>query len=276
MKLSMLILGLGVPALGVLLAVSPAVEAQDTAAVSAISNHVFVTTDVADTVSLQPGITPDAHASSILVYIKVVIQKEFGWVAKNLGGMRDNTWRRTLYRPSNHWWENPLIVHNDPLIVEPDIIMDSDAQSITGAGSSKNIKVRVNLVPHAELTVKTIPPSDAVQGTISCVISARASYYDGKWVEMVHEVDRTVTFLFDSRDPAQAMEVIDVETRTVPLFVFERYTRDQIKWEPKSRLPSVAVSGDWHVAIYGKNAVLKLTRYRHVQPDNAISTLPPP
>ncbi len=231
---------------------------------------------VVDPVFVTDCIAPDAQASSVLVYIKVVIRKEFGWVAKNLGGMRDNTWRRTLYRPTNHWWENPLIVHSDPPIIKPDLIVDSDGQTMTGGGASKNITVRVHLVPHAELTVKTIPPSDAVQGTITCVIFAQASYFDGKWVEMVHEVDRTLTFKFDTRNPAQAMEVMDVETRTIPLFEFERYTRDQIKWEPKTRWPGTAVNGDWHVVIYGRNAVLKLTRYRYLQPDKASLPLPVP
>ena len=253
-----------VPVLGASLAAASSPQPSDAAQIRAASSQDSVLLDVQNPEFLPSLKAPDVQASSVLVYIKVVIQKEFGWAARNLGGMRDHTWRRTLYKRSNRWWENPLIVHSDPPIFEPDLIVGSNSASLTGEGSSKNVKVRVNLVPHADVSVKTIPRSDAVEGTITCVIAARASYYDGRWVEMVHEVDRTVTFNFDTRDPAQAMEVMDVETRRLPLFEFERYTRDQIKWEPQSRWPSSPVNGDWHVVIYGQDAVLKITRYRHM------------
>jgi hypothetical protein len=82
---------------------------------------------------------------------------------------------------------------------------------------------------------------------------------------MVHQDDRKITFHFDTCDPLQHMEVVRRETRTIPTFTFERYTRDEMKWEPKSNWPGQAESGDWHVVIYGRDATLEVTSYRYVQ-----------
>jgi len=80
-----------------------------------------------------------------------------------------------------------------------------------------------------------------------------------------------------SRDgEARRVEVIGRETRTIPAFALERFTRDQQKWEPKSRWPVLAKSGDWRVVIYGSIATLEVTRYRYIQPPAAATQLQSP
>jgi hypothetical protein len=125
--------------------------------------------------------------------------------------------------------------------------------------------VKVALIPHADVSIKTLPRSDGIRGTITTTISTVAEYFDGHWTQMVLESDRPITFRFDTCDPDMRLEEIGQETRSIPSFAFERYTRDELKWEPRSDWPRDAESGDWRVVIYGKNAVVNVTSYRYVQ-----------
>ncbi|QNN21844.1 hypothetical protein HED60_06005 [Planctomycetales bacterium ZRK34] len=215
---------------------------------------------------LEPQALPTTAASSscsVMVYIKVVIDKEYNLLARVVG-KRDYTWKRVKYDADNDWWDNPLVIHVDPPLLNADVAGHADAQIITGQGASANITVKVKLIPHADVSIKTLPPSDGIRGTITTTISTVAEYFDGRWTQMVLENDRPVTFTFDTCDPHRRLEEISRETRTIPTFAFERYTRDELKWEPRSAWPKVAVSGDWRVVIYGKNAIVHVTSYRYV------------
>jgi hypothetical protein len=199
------------------------------------------------------------------LYVKVVVDKKYGLLAHLVGGMHDSTWRRTVYDPANPWWLNPLIAYADPPCRDADVVGRADAEAFSGDGATDNVAVRTTLVPHIDVAVKTIPRSDGIRGSLTTTISTVAEFYDGHWAEMVRKDGRKVTFSFDTCDPLQRMEVIGRETRTIPTFTFERYTRDEMKWEPKSNWPDQAKSGDWHVVIYGQQATLEVTSYRYVQ-----------
>ena len=218
---------------------------------------------------LQPAAAAPARQAAgpccMTLYVKVVVDKKYGVLARLLGGMRDSTWRRTVYDPANPWWRNPLIAYADPPFRDADVIGGADADSFSGDGATDNVAIRTTLVPHIDVAVKTIPRSDGIRGTLTTTISTVAEFYDGHWAEMVRQDGRKVTFSFDTCDPLQRTEVIGSETRTIPTFTFERYTRDEMKWEPKSNWPGQAKSGDWHVVIYGKQATLEVTSYRYVQ-----------
>lgn len=216
-------------------------------------------------VATLPPSEPKAAGSSVTLYIKVVMHKKYGLLARLLAGKRDSTWRSTDYDPANPWWENPPVVYTDPPLLAVDAVGRADARVITGEGSSDNVRIRLSLTPHADVAIRTIPSSDAVAGTLECTISTVGEFYDGEWVEMVRVADRKVRFEFDSRDPPDQMEVISEETRTIPDFVFERYTRDQQKWEPRSNWPSQGESGDWRLVIVVQEATLRTTRFRKVK-----------
>jgi hypothetical protein len=202
----------------------------------------------------------------VVLYVKIVVDKKYNTLAYLLGGMRDSTWERTHYDAAKPWWNNALVGYAEPPIRNADVIGRDDAQLMTGHGASGNVTVHSTLVPHADVAVKTIPASDAIRGTLTTTISTAAEYYDEHWTQMAHETDRKVTFRFDTCDPNRPVEVVGHETRPIPAFALERYTRDEKRWEPKSSWPGdgAAESGDWRVVIYGKDARLEITSYRYV------------
>lgn len=207
-----------------------------------------------------------AVTSSVMVYIKLVIDKKYSVLAQLFGGMRDNTVQLTVYDPAKPWWNNPLIAYDELAVQNADIIGHADADAITGQGAIGNVTINVSMVPHADVTIKTIPKSDALKGTITATISIVAQFYDGEWVEMVHVADRKVTFSVNTCDPRQRPERIAKESRTIPAFTLERYTRDEQRWEPKTQWPKEPKSGDWRVAIDAKNVTLEITGYQYAQP----------
>lgn len=208
---------------------------------------------------------PRASAmSSVMVYVKMRIEKHYGVLAK-LSGKENSTERSLPYDVDNAWWDNPLLVYADPPYVQPDVTAGADSQAIVGEGASSNVTVKVQAVPRAVVTVKTVPKTDAIEGTIHVTIGMTADYFDGEWTRMANEDNKQLTFHFDTRDPRKKAEAVGHETRTIPHFSFERYTRDQEKWESKSRWPTKPVSGDWRAVIYGKNATLDVTSYRYVE-----------
>jgi hypothetical protein len=220
----------------------------------------------APSVPTSPVPTPqNAGTSSVMVYIKVGLDKKYGLLARLVGGKRNSTWQSADYDAANPWWDNPLIAYAEPAIPDADVVGRSDSDVFTGRGASRNVVVMVTLVPHIDVSVKTNPASDCIKGTATCVISTLAEYYDGRWVNMVREVDRTITFSFDNCDPQEQLEVIGHESRGIPPFALERYTRDQSKWEPMSDWPSQARREDWRVVIYGRDAVLEASSCRYVR-----------
>jgi hypothetical protein len=214
--------------------------------------------------TLAPSTSRPAGPSSVLVYIKMNTEKKYGLVA-HVGGKRDITQRSVPYAIENDWWDNPLVVYADSPFTRADVIGRADAETITGRGSSKNVGLRVTLVPHADVAMQTMPASDAVKGTITVTISTVADYFDGGWTEMVRATDKRLTFTFNTCDPGKRVQETAHEARSVPAFSLERYTREHEKWEPRSSWPDQPESGDWRSAIYGKDAVLDVTGYRYVQ-----------
>ena len=119
-------------------------------------------------------------------------------------------------------------------------------------------------MPHADITLKTLIASDCLKGTLTASITTVSDYDDGKWTQVAVVKDTPVAFNFDTSDKLRRMEATASETREVPPFSCERYTRDREKWEPKSAWPSRPRNGDWRCAIYVKDAKLVMTGYRYV------------
>ena len=211
----------------------------------------------------SPVASHTSDTSSVLVYIKMVTEKKYGFLA-HVRGKRDITERNTLYDARNAWWDNPLVVYADAPLVNPDLTGQADAQAIAGQGDSANVGVHLMLIPHADVAIKTSPRSDAVKGTITTTISTVGDYYDGGWTEMVRATGKRLTFAFDTCDPRKHVRIIAHETRSVPAFSLERYTRDREKWEPKSQWPEESESGDWRTVIHGTDAVMDVTGYQYV------------
>ena len=136
---------------------------------------------------------------------------------------------------------------------------------ITGQGKSANAAVAITMIPHADIAIATLPKCDGMKGTIRVRITAVSDYYDGRWTEVVRVDDKAMVFSFDTCDPSRRFEAISSETRTVPRFAFERYTRDEEKWEPRNAWPTHPESGDFWTTIYGKDGTINVAAYRYVQ-----------
>jgi len=212
------------------------------------------------TVASQP-----AGPSSVMVCIKTVAEKRYGFLA-HIVGKRDITERHTSYDVDDSWWNNPLIAYADAPLAHPDVIGQADAEVIFGEGASSNIDVRLTLVPHVFVAMKTTPKSDGIKGTITVSISTVADFFDGDWTEMVRTKDKRISFSFNTCDPRKQLQQVLHEIRTIPAFSLERYTRGHEKWEPRRRWPVEFASGDWRTVIYGKDAILDVTGYRYVEP----------
>lgn len=229
---------------------------------------VEVTTAPADPAAatasdLAAAPAPGKLTSSVTVYLKLVIDKDYGMLAK-LSGKRDSSERSEPYDIANAWWDNPLVVYIDPPLPAPDTLAAADARPISGEGSSKNVAVELTLIPRAELAIDTTPASDAVAGTMTLTISSVASYYDGRWEQMVDVKDRRVTFTFDTRAPGRPVKATGHETRQIPQWTFNRYTRDRERWETRSQWPTEPQSGDWRTMMTGRNIAIDLTGYRYL------------
>ena len=213
-----------------------------------------------------PADTPQLDGtSSVMVYINMRLEKKYGLLARLVGGREDSVEESEAYSPDNPWWINPLVAYADPPLMDPDVIGRADSKPLAGRGVSKNVTVNVKLTPHADVAVKTDPRSDAIRGTITVTVSAVAEFYDGRWVELVREKDRKLNFNFDTSEPHRHLQPIGHETRTIPAFSLERYTRDEEKWEPQTAWPDQPKSGDRRLVIYGKDPTLQVTSYRYVE-----------
>jgi hypothetical protein len=125
------------------------------------------------------------------------------------------------------------------------------------------VSVDLTLVPHADITLKTLAASDCLKGTITATITTISDYYDGKWTRVADVRDREIAFDFDTADKSRPLRPTTSETRTMPPFSFERYTRDREKWEPRSAWPATPKSGDWRSRIYVKDVKLRMTGYQY-------------
>jgi hypothetical protein len=74
----------------------------------------------------------------------------------------------------------------------------------------------MTLVPHADITLKTLIASDCLKGTLTASITTVSDYYDGKWTQVAVVKDTPVAFNFDTSDKPRRMEATASETREVP------------------------------------------------------------
>jgi hypothetical protein len=180
------------------------------------------------------------------------------------------------YSAGKSWWDNPMVIYEDPALPSSDVTAQADSAAITGRGSSANISVDLTLVPHADVTLKTFAASDCMKGTLTATITTISDYYDRKWTRVAEAHDSPVAFDFDTCDESKPLRPTTTETRTMPPFSFERYTRDREKWEPRSAWPTEPKSGDWRCTIYVKDAKALMTGYRYEEPDAAVAAATQP
>ena len=206
--------------------------------------------------------TQPAGPSSVMVYIKMVVDRKYGVLA-HIVGNRDSSVRDPDYDATKRWWENPLVVYADDPFAHFDVVGQADAEKIVGVGAGANVDVGLTLIPHAVVAMRTLPGSEGIKGTITVSISTIDDFYDGGWTEMVRTKDKLLTFNIDTCEPGRKLEQVVHENRTIPTFSLERYTRGHEKWEPRSRWPAEVKSGDSRTTIYGKDATLDVTGYRY-------------
>jgi hypothetical protein len=195
----------------------------------------------------------------------MVVHKKYGLVAR-IAGNKDSTMTDTAYSAAKSWWDNPMVVYQDAAFRNSAVTAGADSATITGSGKSANVAVDLTLVPHADITLKTLAAGDCEQGTLTATITTVSDYYDGKWTRVADARDTPIAFDFDTCDKPGPLHPTTSETRTMPPFSFERYTRGQEKWEPKSAWPTTPKSGDWRSTIYVKDAKLVITGDQYVQP----------
>ena len=217
------------------------------------------------TVTAIAATTLPAGPTSVRVSISMVVQKKYGLLA-HVVGKRDVTVTEKEYSPDRSWWENPMVIHQDSSFPNSKVTADANSAAITGSGKSANVSIELTLVPHADVTLKTVAASDCIKGQITATITAISEYYDGVWTRMADAKDSPVTFDFDTADKSRALRPTTAETRAVPPFSLERYTRAHEKWEPKSAWPTAPKGGDWRCTIYVKDVKLTMTGYEYAQP----------
>jgi hypothetical protein len=160
-----------------------------------------------------------------------------------------------LYNVEYNWWENPLIAYAEAPLGHPDVVAQADADAIVGEGTSTNVDVRLTVVPHVDVGVRTMPRCDGIKGTITVSITTVDDFFDGNWTEMVRIKDKRISFGFNTCDPAKQLQQVLHVIRTIPAFSLERYTRGHEKWEPRSHWPDETEFGDARSVIYRKDAV---------------------
>jgi hypothetical protein len=209
-----------------------------------------------------PATTLPAGPTSVRVSIMMVVHKKYGTLAR-LSGKRDVTITDKPYDEAKSWWDNPMVIHQDASFPNSQVTAGADSASISGRGSSSNVSVDLTLVPHADITLDTLAASDCLKGTITATITTVSDYYDGKWTPVARATDSPVAFAFDTADKSRPLRPTTTETRAMPPFSFERYIRDEQKWEPRSAWPTSPKSGDWRTSIYVKDAKLVITGYQY-------------
>jgi hypothetical protein len=212
-----------------------------------------------------PPTTLPAGPTSVRVSILMAIHKKYGLLAR-VAGNKNVTVTDQAYDSGKSWWDNPMVIHQDASFPNAELAANADSATITGRGKSANVSVDLTLVPHADITMKTLAASDCVKGTLTATITTISDYYDQKWTRVADARDTPITFDFDTSDKSSPLRETTSETRTMPPVSFERYIRDRQKWEPRSAWPATPKSGDWRCTIYVKDAKLVMTGYQYAQP----------
>jgi len=215
-------------------------------------------------VTAKSATTLPAGPTSVRVCIMMVVHKEYGLLA-HVSGSRDITLTDKPYAAGKSWWDNPMVIFQDPSFPNSALAAGASATSIAGSGQSSNVSVEMTLVPHADVTLKTPATSDCIKGTLTATITTVSDYYDGKWTRVANVSDKPVVFNFDTSDKSRRLRPTASETRTVPPFTFERYIREHEKWEPRSAWPHQPRNSDWRCTIYVKDAKLAITGYQYVE-----------
>jgi len=222
-------------------------------------------------VTTTPPTTLPAGPTSVRVSIRMVIHKKYGLLA-HVAGNRDSTVVDEAYVEGKSWWDNPMLVFQDASFPNSLVTADDDSATITGRGKSANVTVDLTLVPHADITLKTLAASDCIKGTLTATITTISDYYDRKWTRMADARDTPIAFNFDTSKPNRPLRPTTQESRAMPPFSFERYARDREKWEQQSTWPTTPKSGDWRSTIHVKDAKLTITGYQYA--DLAPATQP--
>ncbi|NBB94914.1 MAG: hypothetical protein GVY16_04150 [Planctomycetes bacterium] len=216
----------------------------------------------------QVSATPSASLTfltSVKVYIKLVIDRKYGLLAQR-AGKEDSKVQRMVDSPENKWWDNPMVVYEEsPLSRDPDLTAGFDGKEIAGLGKSANATVAITMIPHAEIAIATLPKCDGLKATITVRITAASGFYDGSWTKVVRVENKAVVFSFDTCDPSRRLEAVSSKTRTLPDFAFERYTRHEVKWEPRNAWPTQPENGDFWTTIYGSDGVIDVTAYKYLE-----------
>jgi hypothetical protein len=215
------------------------------------------------TVTATAATTLPAGPTSVRVSIMMVVHKKYGVLAR-MAGKRNVTKTDEPYDEAKSWWDNPMVIHQDASFPSSGVSADADSAAIAGRGDSSNVSVELTLVPHADITLDTLVISDCLKGTITATITTQSDYYDGKWTPVARATNSPVAFHFDTSDKSRPARPTTTESRMMPPFSFERYTRDREKWEPKSAWPTKPRSGDWRSTIYVKDVKLVMTGYQYV------------
>jgi len=254
-----LALGLAIPAILVGLALT---QLRCRAREDNAQAHGSDTSEPHATIATAPATTLPAGPTSVRVSIRMVVDKKYNFLAR-VAGNKNSTMTDEQYSESKSWWDNPLLIFKDVSFPNSKVTAGADSQTITGSGKSANVSVDLTLVPHAEITLKTLAASDCMKGTLTATITAISDYYDGKWTRMADARDTPIAFDFNTADPSRPLRPTTKETRTMPPFSFERYTRDREKWEPRSAWPTTPKSGDWRCTIHVTDAKLMITGYQY-------------
>jgi hypothetical protein len=206
--------------------------------------------------------TVPAGPTSVRVCIMMVIHKDYGALAR-IAGKKNVTERDEAFDAGKSWWDNPMVIYEDASFPNSAVTANADSAAIKGRGRSRNVAVEMTLVPHADVTLKSLVASDCIRGTLTATIATRSDYYDGKWTEVANVRDQEVAFDFDTSDKSRALTATTSESRSLPPFSFERYTRDRRKWEPRSAWPAKPRNGDWRCTIEVRDAKLRITGYQY-------------
>jgi hypothetical protein len=215
-------------------------------------------------VTAKSATTLPAGPTSVRVCIMMVVHKEYGLLAQ-VSGNKDITVTDRPYAAGKSWWDNPMVIFEDPSFPNSAVAAGASAAPISGSGKSSNVSVEMTLVPHADITLKTPASSDCIKGTLTATITTVSDYYDGKWTQVANVSNEPVVFNFDTCDKSKPLRPTASESRIVPPFTFERYIRDHQKWERKTAWPTNPKSGDWRCTIHVKDAKLAVTGYQFME-----------
>lgn len=210
-----------------------------------------------------------AAQTSVLIYLKSVTVKKYGWLAQQVG-YRNTTVALLIYDPRMDWWTRPALLYEDTPISSPDAVGGADCAVMKGIGGSSNVDVTLALTCHADVAFKTLPKADCIKGTITATLTASANFFDGRWTNVVTVIEKPVAFKIDTCDPSRRIRPIGAETRNIPIF-FEAYTRGRTRWLSRTQWPGKPERADVRVVLYARDAQLDITGYRY---DDASSKNP--